>query len=161
MSDPLSITAGVIAVGGFALKASTSLHELIRSFQSQNKDARALKAEVGELSEVLESLLETVAQNPTLNLTALELPLQRCGHACDEYRKIVIKATKHSRLGDDGDSRTSVRDWIKQKYLQGDINDFKSMLAAHKATINIALANANLYSQPLTLTLRYSPLRGS
>ncbi|KAK2000210.1 hypothetical protein LX36DRAFT_709504 [Colletotrichum falcatum] len=37
-----------------------------------------------------------------------------------------------------------MRDWITQNYLQGDTNDFRSMLAAHKSTINIALANANL-----------------
>ena len=29
MADPLSITAGVLAVGGFALKSSTALHQLI------------------------------------------------------------------------------------------------------------------------------------
>ena len=140
MADPLSITASVIAVGGFTLKASSALHELIRSFQSQNKDARALKAEVGDLNMVLESLLETIASNPTLDFRALELPLQRCGHACEEYRKIIAKCTQHSS----DKSRSSVRDWITQKYLQGDINDFKAMVAAHKSTINIALANANL-----------------
>lgn len=140
MADPLSITGGVIAVGGFALKASIALHELIRSFHSQNKDARALKAEVSDLNGVLGSLLETVASNPTLDFKILELPLQRCGHACEEYRKIVEKCTQHSG----GKGRPSVRDWITQKYLQGDINDFRDMLAIYKSTINIALANANL-----------------
>lgn len=139
MADPLSITAGVLAVGGFALKSSMALHRTIRGFQSQNKDARALKTEVSDLTGVLGSLLETVSSNPTLDFKALELPLQRCGNACDEYAKIVSRCTKHS----DG-SRSSVRDWVKQKYLQGDINDFRAMLAIHKSTINIALANANL-----------------
>lgn len=140
MADPLSITASVLAIGGFALKSSTALHELIRSFQSQNRDARALKSEVGDLNVVLDSLLETVPNKPNLDFRALELPLQRCGHACEEYRKVVQKCTQHSN----DKSRSSVRDWITQKYLQGDINDFKAMLAAHKSTINIALANANL-----------------
>lgn len=140
MADPLTITTSVLAVGGFAFKASTALHELIRGFQSQNKDARALKAEVGDLTEVLGSLLETIASNPTLDFGTLKLPLQRCGHACEEYGKIIERCTQHS--GDK--SRPSVRDWVTQKYLQGDINDFKAMLAAHKSTIAIALANANL-----------------
>ena len=140
MADPLSVTASVLAVAGFALKSSLVLHATIRGFQSQNKDARALKAEVGDLSGVLESLLETVANNPTLDFKALEVPLQRCGNACDEYGKLITRCTKHSSEG----SRPSVRDWITQKYLQGDINDFKAMLATYKSTINIALANANL-----------------
>lgn len=140
MADPLSITASVLAVGGATLKSSIVLHGLIRGFHSQNKDARALRAEVSDLTEVLGSLLETIANNPTLDFTALELPLQRCGHACDEYRNIIERCTQHSSE----DSRPSVRDWITQKYLQGDINDFRAMIAVHKSTINIALANANL-----------------
>lgn len=139
MGDPLSITAGILAVAGFALKSSTALHATIRGFRSQNKDARALKTEVGDLTGVLGSLLETVSSNPNLDFKALELPLQRCGHACQEYTKVIAKCTKYS----DG-SKPSVRDWISQKYLQGDINDFRNMLAIHKSTINIALANANL-----------------
>jgi hypothetical protein len=139
MGDPLSITAGVLAVGGFALKSSMALHSIIRGFQSQNKDARALKAEISDLTGVLTSLLETISNNPTLNFQPLERPLQRCGNACEEYGKIIARCMKHSN-----DSRSSMRDWITQKYLQGDINDFRTMLAAHKSTINIALANANL-----------------
>lgn len=138
--DPLSITAGILAVGGFALKSSMALHQTIREFKTQNKDARALKAELGDLTGVLGSLLETVANNPTIDFRSLELPLQRCGHACEDYGKIIERCIKHSGDG----QRPSVRDWLTQKYLQGDINDFKEMLAAHKSTINIALANANM-----------------
>lgn len=139
MGDPLSITAGILAVGGFALKSSITLHGIIRGFQSQNKDARALKAEVNDLTAILSSLIETVSDHPTLNLEALKGPLERCGHACEEYGKIISRCVKHSDT-----PRSSVRDWITQKYLQGDINDFRTMLAAHKSTISIALANANL-----------------
>ncbi|KAH7308611.1 hypothetical protein B0I35DRAFT_442295 [Stachybotrys elegans] len=140
MADPLSVTASILAVGGFALKSSIELHKLVRGVRSQNKDARALKAELGDLTEVLSSLLETIANNPTIDFKALELPLQRCGKACEEYGKIIAECTKHSNDG----SRSSIRDWITQKYLQGDINDFKAMIAAYKSTINIALANANI-----------------
>ncbi|KAK2608986.1 hypothetical protein QQS21_002466 [Conoideocrella luteorostrata] len=132
--------ADVLGIGGSALRASMALHGTIRSFQSQNKDARALKTEVNDLTGVLESLLETVASNPTLDFKLLELPLKRCGKACEEYGAVIARCTKHS--GET--SRPSMRDWITQKYLQGDINDFRLMLAAHKSTINIALANANL-----------------
>ncbi|KAK2018049.1 hypothetical protein LZ32DRAFT_654270 [Colletotrichum eremochloae] len=138
--DPVSIGTGVLAVGSFAFTSCTTLHSLIRSLRSQNKEARALKAEVGDLAGVLSSLLETIASNPNLDFEFLQQPLRRCGQACEEYRKIIAQCTKHSN----DTSRPSVRDWITQKYLQGDINDFRAMLAAHKSTINIALANANL-----------------
>lgn len=139
MTDPLSIAAGILAVAGFALKSSMALHNTIRGFQSQNKDARALKAEISDLTGVLSSLLETISNNPTLDFQSLKCPLQRCGNACEEYGRIIARCTKHSDT-----SRSSMRDWITQKYLQGDINDFRTMLAAYKSTINIALANANL-----------------
>lgn len=140
MADPLSITTGILGVGTFAFTSCTALYGLIRSLQSQDKDARALKAEVNDLAGVLSSLVETIANNPSLDFEFLKQPLERCGHACEEYSKIIAQCTKHSSET----SRRSVRDWIKQRYLQGDINDFRSMLAAHKSTINIALANANL-----------------
>lgn len=129
----------ILTVAGLALKATTTLHDTIRGYKSQNRDARALKAEVNDLTVVLGFLLETMASNPTLDFKGLELPLERCGTACEEYTKIIKRCTKHS----DG-SRPSARDWITQKYLQGDINDFRTMLATYKSTINIALANANL-----------------
>ena len=117
-----------------------ALHGIIRGLHSQDRDVRALKAEISDLTGVLSSLLDTISANPSLNFEYLKRPLQRCGNACEEYGKIVTRCTKHSSAT----SRSSVRDWVTQKYLQGDINDFRAMLAAHKSTINIALANANL-----------------
>ncbi|KAH7014455.1 uncharacterized protein B0I36DRAFT_49904 [Microdochium trichocladiopsis] len=137
--DPLSISASIVAVGGVTLKSALGLLSVIREFRSQNKDARALKSEVNDLAAVLTSLLETITTTPQLDLRALERPLQRCGNACDEYRQLIERCMKHS-----SENSRSFRDWISQKYLQGDINDFRSMIAAHKSTINIALANANL-----------------
>jgi len=146
MADPLSITASIIAVAGLALKSSQSLHSTIRGLRSQNKDARALKAEVSDLSGVLESLLETVASHPDLDLKALILPLQRCSSACEEYENIITQCTRHSS----DTTKVSLRDWVKQRYLQGDINDFREALGIYKSTINIALANANLRIAAIT-----------
>lgn len=144
MSDPLSVTAGILAVGSFALKSSVALHGTVRDLRSQNKDARALKDELSALTGVLSSLIDTIASNPTLDFKSLELPLQRCGKACEEYGKIIEQCTKHSA----DTTRSSIRDWITQKYLQGDINDFKAMIASYKSTISIALANANMSVSP-------------
>lgn len=140
MAEPIGVASGIIALVTFALKSSVVLHETIRGFQSLEKNARALKGEVNDLAVVLESLLETVRTNPDIDFEALKIPLHRCGKSCEEYGKLIARYSKHST-----ESRPSLRDWVKQKYLQGDITDFKDMLAVYKSTINIALANANLY----------------
>lgn len=139
MADPLSIASGIVALVTFALTSSVNLYTTIRSFQSQDKKARALKTELGDITTVLESLLETVNNNPDINFEPLKAPLHRCGNACNEYGELICRFTRHSTA-----SRSSVRDWVTQKYLQGDINDFKDMLAGYKSTINIALASANM-----------------
>lgn len=139
MADPLSITTGVIALVTFALTSSVNLYTTVRDFQSQDKKVRALKNELGDLTAVLQSLLDTVTSNPDIDFAALKAPLHRCGNACKEYGELISRFTSHSTA-----SRSSVRDWITQKYLQGDINDFKEMLTGYKSTINIALANANM-----------------
>ncbi|KAM0267120.1 hypothetical protein ACHAQH_010121, partial [Verticillium albo-atrum] len=139
MADGLSIASGVVALVTFAFQSSTALYTTVRSFQSQDKTARALKTELTDLTNVLESLLETVSANPDINFDSLKLPLYRCGKTCEEYGDLIARCTKHS-----GTPRPSFRDWIGQQYLKGDISDFKEMLAGYKSTINIALANVNL-----------------
>lgn len=139
MGEPLSIASGVTALVTFALQSSVILYTTVRSFKSQNKDARALKDELSDLTNVLESLMDTITTNPSISFDNLKLPLHRCGTACEEYDKLITGCTKHST-----GSRPSIRDWITQKYLQGDITDFRTMLAGYKSTINIALANTNM-----------------
>ena len=140
MADPLSISASIIALVTFAVASSTNLYATIRAFQSQDKRVRALKSELGDLKGVLKALLETVSDNPDLDFDALKPPLHRCGNACKEYGDLISRFTERPTS-----SRSAVRHWFTEKYLQGDITDFKAMLAGYKSTINIALANANMY----------------
>lgn len=139
MSDPLSVAAGVVGLATVALSSSIKLYTMIRSLQSQNKKARALKNELTELNAVLQSLLETIQAHPDINFCALTIPLERCASACDEYAIVIGRCTAHSSA-----TKSSVRDWLTQKYLQGDVDDFHAMISTYKSTINIALANANL-----------------
>lgn len=139
MADPFSIASGVVSLTAITLQSSLALYTAVRKLQTQDKNSRALKAELNDLNQVLETLLETVSSHPEIDFKALELPLQRCSKSCEEYGELIAKCTRHST-----GSRPSLRDWFNQLYLQGDINDFKSMLGAYKSTINIAIANANL-----------------
>ncbi|KAK2688391.1 hypothetical protein QWA68_012337 [Fusarium oxysporum] len=139
MADGLSVASGVLALVTFAFQSSTVLYKTVRSFKTQDANARALKTELSDLTGVLHSLLETVTNYPDINFDSLELPLLRCGKTCEEYGKLIARCTKHSN-----GTRPSFRDWIGQQYLKGDITDFRDMLAGYKSTINIALANANI-----------------
>ncbi|UZP43473.1 hypothetical protein NXS19_011285 [Fusarium pseudograminearum] len=139
MAEAIGLASGVLTLVTFAFKSSTVLFKTVRNFKAQDANARALKSELSDLTGVLQSLLETVTNYPDIKFDSLELPLLRCGKTCEEYHKLITRCTKHS----DG-TRPSVRDWIGQQYLKGDIVDFKEMLAGYKSTINIALANANI-----------------
>lgn len=138
MSDPLSITAGVLALTLFAFNSSTGLYQLVDSFRSNQRTVRELREELEALNDVLRSLQETVASTD-IDLAALKLPLFRCGKACKDFEAIIIGCTAHST-----GTRTSFRDWAKIKYMGDDIAGFKNMLAGYKSTISIALGNANM-----------------
>ena len=140
MAAPLSAAVNTLAMASFTFKACLSLHSGVRGLRSQNKDIRNLKAELNRLTVTLKSLLDTVTDNPTVDLKALKLPLQDCGHSCEEYGTIVKQLTQ---LPSEGSGR-SLCTRAEQEYLLEDINDFRDRLAGWNSTFQIALADANL-----------------
>ena len=138
MADPLSTASGLLTLVVFAFQSSQFLYQAVASFQSNQRIVRELREELEALDGVLGSLRETVT-NTDADLTALKLPLLRCGNACNDFEAVIVKCTAHS-----GGSRTSFRDWAKLKYMGDDIVGFKNMLAGYKSTIIIALGAANM-----------------
>lgn len=138
MTDPLSVTASLVALAGFAFQSSKSLYQAVESFKSSKRAIRELKEEVESLNGVLATLSQMAAEYDA-QLTSLKLPLLRCGKTCAEFEEVIIKCTGHS----DG-QRTSFRDWAKLQYRGGDISDLKTTLAGYKSTINIAIGGATL-----------------
>jgi len=138
MAEPIGIASGLLTLAAFAIQSSRSLYGAIRSFQNNHRTIRELREELEALSGVLDSLCETAAKNDA-DLTALKLPLFRCGRACGDFETVITKFTAHS-----SDVKTSFRDWAKLKYMGDDITGFKNMLAGYKSTISIALADINL-----------------
>lgn len=138
MADPLSVTAGLVGLVGFAFQASKSLYQVIESFKSSKRAVRELREEVESLNGVLATLSQMAIEYDA-QLTALKLPLLRCGKTCAEFEGILRKCAGHS----DG-QRTSFRDWAKLQYRGGDIGDLKTTLAGYKSTINIAIGGATL-----------------
>jgi hypothetical protein len=139
MADPISLASGLLAIVIFAHKSCLTLHTTIQSFKTHPKRVRDLVEELEALIGVLESLTDTIGSDTDVNLSALDLPLRRCGTACDEFLQELQKCCARS-----GGDKKSFRDWAKLKYMGDDINDFKDSLAAYKSTITIALTDVQL-----------------
>ena len=139
MAEPVSLASGLLALATFAFQSSITLYETVRSFQSHPKRVRDLIEELEALSGVLGPLTDIVNATTDIDLSALDLPLLRCGNACKEFEQEITKCSSRS-----GGSRTSFRDWAKLRYMRDDIDGFRHLLAGYKSTIIIALTDANL-----------------
>ena len=139
MADPLSVVSGLLAVVTATIQSSKVLYQTVQSFRDHPRSVRQLKDELDALAGVLHCLEDSAGREPSI-LIPLRLPLERCTEACADFRKLIVRCTRHS--GEEG--TTSFRDWARLRYMDNDINGFTAMLAGYKATIAIALADANL-----------------
>jgi hypothetical protein len=139
MAEPIGLAAGLLALAGFAFQASVTLYNTVQSFKFRPKQLCDLKEELEALSGILGSLTETVSATTDLDLSALDLPLLRCGNACKEFEQEILRCSSRS-----GGNRTSFRDWAKLRYMGDNIDGFRQLLAGYKSTINLALTDANL-----------------
>lgn len=139
MAEPIGVASGLVALATVAFHASVALYETVNSYNSHQQRVRDLVEETSALSGVLGSLSETIGASADLDLSALEIPLRRCGKACNEFEQEIKKCSLRS-----GGSRTSFRDWAKLRYMGEDIDGFRRVLNGYKLTITIALSDANL-----------------
>lgn len=139
MAEPVGLVSGLLTLATFAFQASVSLYETISSYNSHQQRVRDLVEEASSLSVVLGSLTQTIAASADLDLSALEIPLRRCGKACNEFEEEIKRCSSRS-----GNSRTSFRDWARLRYMGEDIDGFRRVLSGYKLTISIALSDANL-----------------
>ncbi|CZR62675.1 uncharacterized protein PAC_12572 [Phialocephala subalpina] len=145
MAEAIGLASGLLTLAGFAFQSSITLYQTVQSFRFHPKQLRDLKEELEALSGVLTSLTETVSAATDVDLSALGLPLLRCGNACKEFEQEILKCSSRS-----GGSRTSFRDWAKLRYMGDNIDGFRQLLAGYKSTINIALTDANLRKSSVT-----------
>lgn len=139
MAEAIGMASGLLTLTAFAFKSSVALYNTVQSFNSHQKRVIDLLEELQGLTGILGPLNERVRATTDAELSALDLPLQRCGNACKEFEEILLKCQSRS-----GGSRTSFRDWAKLKYMGEDIDGFRRHLSGYKLTINIALTDANL-----------------
>ena len=139
MAEPISLASGLAGLAMFAFQSSVALYETVNSYHSHQQRVCDLAEETSALSGVLGSLTETISASNGLDLSALEIPLRRCGKACEEFRQDIQKCSLRS-----GGSRASFRDWARLRYMGEDIDGFRRLLSGYKMTITIALSDANL-----------------
>ena len=136
MAEAIGLASGLVALATFAFRSGIGLYQTIQSLQNHPKNVRDLCEELETLNNVLGSLADTVGATTDVDLSALELPLLRCGNACKEFEQQLLKLS--------GGNQKSFRSWAKLRYLGDGIDDFKQMLAGYKSTVIIALTDANL-----------------
>ncbi|WPH00600.1 Hypothetical protein R9X50_00343000 [Acrodontium crateriforme] len=146
MAEIIGVTSGIVALVSFGMSASITLHNTIQSIRNHTKNVRELRNELEALRDVLQHLKTSVDADISADVTVLELPLYRCGTACNEFNALVLKCT-----GNSTETRSSFRDWAKLQYMGNDINGFKNALAGYKSTIQIALGGINLRTSVVSL----------
>ncbi len=135
MADPLSITASSLAIITAAVKSTQSLYETIKRFKGCDKTLRRLQDEVGDLTNILNSLEQlTNAEDPMLKL--LQGPIKRCSQICLEFEQSMIAFSGKSQLG--------VRDWAKLEFMRGTINEFIDTVMSYESTISVGLGTITM-----------------
>lgn len=143
MAEAIGVASGVAGLCTAALQAGTALYNTIKSYQSHQQSVLDLLDENGALNGVLESLHGTLASASDLDLSSLEIPLTRCGITCHEFAQEIEAMSSLS-----GGSVARIRGWARLRYMGEDIDSFRRLLSGYKATITMALADANLYVAP-------------
>ena len=138
MAEAVGLASGILTLTTFALQSSKTLYESFASFKNQPRSVRELKEELDALTDILNSLNITL-NDPDIDLAILKSPLLRCGQACKEFAGIVARCAKSSEK-----DSPSFRGWVMLTYREKDIGGFRSLIAAYKSTIAIALADANM-----------------
>lgn len=139
MAGTVSLDSGLLKQLSFALQSGIKLYKAVQSFQTQSHSTLSLLEELDDLNGILNSFTEAIGAPTDVELSALRLPLLRCGNACTEFEEEVLKYLSRS-----GGNLTNFQDWANLRYMGDDIYGFRQLLDRYKSTINIARIDANL-----------------
>ena len=141
MTDPLSVTAGIIAVAGLAYSSSKALYELISTIQDAPQVFQELNQYIAALSQTLEALKTNLdgrgtrlSESQIACLQEAKPTLKGCDLACKDFKTKMEGLTIHSH-----DGRRSFRDSIKLHFQNKSIADFRMRLAGWKESLALTL----------------------
>jgi hypothetical protein len=139
MAGTVNLDSVLLRQLSFALQSGIKLYKTVECTQTQSQSALSLLEELDDLNGILSSFAEAIGVSADVEFYALRLPLQRCGNACTEFEKEVLKCLSRS-----GGNSTNFQAWANLRYMGDDILGFRQLLARYKSTINIARIDASL-----------------
>jgi hypothetical protein len=141
MADPLSVTAGVIAVAGLAYSSSKALYELISTIRDAPQEFQDLNQYIEALSQILKALKTNLdgrgarlSESQIACLQDARPTLEGCDLACKEFKTKIERLATHSQ-----DGRRSFRDSVKLNFQNKSIADFRTRVANWKESLALAL----------------------
>jgi archaellum component FlaC len=136
--DPFSLVIGTLTLVQLCIKSSALLYDAVNSIKTKNQEIKLFVAEIKSLIDVLQALEQNVEKDAN-TFGSLNCVLEQCQYACDNLNKAVAKASGDSKQQFEG-----IKIWIRLKRHEGDIEAFKKLIDSYKATLTIAIADANL-----------------
>ncbi|KIX10436.1 uncharacterized protein Z518_01518 [Rhinocladiella mackenziei CBS 650.93] len=146
MAEAIGAVSGVSALVTATLQGSIILLNTIKSYKGHQTRVLDFLDGLVALTQVLSKLDETIKAVRDVDFSMLEIPLQQCDHTCKALHEELLKCLSRSN-----DTHTSFRDWLRLKYMGEDIDGIRRLLAEHKMTIQIALADAHLRESSATV----------
>ncbi|KAF4448698.1 hypothetical protein F53441_7952 [Fusarium austroafricanum] len=145
--DPLSVTAGVIAVAGLAYNSGKALYDLIETYRHSTHIFDELISDIEGLNSALSSLRSIGGQDRGASFSQKQCQcLEKVGPAmrnCSEgYEAFKIKVTKLIS----NSTPKHKRDKFMLHFKINDIAAFKIRLNGYKSTLTIALLVVSLES---------------
>lgn len=146
--EPLSITAGVIAVTGLAYKSCKLLRSVIKGLQNAPETLKGLHNALEAFENVTKSLQRdldglddsTFSSDQKESLRALEPIMRYCNAECNAFAARLAELTSHSYP-----DHINLVDRLRLKFNDGDIHVLKENLAQCQRTLNDVLTFTNLY----------------
>ena len=137
--DPLSVTAACAGILGSLADFSLQINSFVRAVRNARRDMDAVSREISSLSLCLETLHDdcsgnTVEYPPQLKQSLVVL-LKNCDTVAKDMDK-VLSSTLKSKLGASVSWSTSG---------SSEMDKLRVRLAAHKASIEIALEMVSMY----------------
>ena len=148
MGDPLSVTAGIIAVAGLAYSSAKTLKETISSFLNAPEVLRDLGKDLGIFQTLLQALQQPLDGVPNTDLSNdqkacfenLKPALSACTEMCDRFASKLSRLTSHSQT-----DKVGWWDRARLHFNEKDVALLKSDLEKHKQTVDVAIGVATLY----------------
>jgi len=148
MTDPLSVTASIIAVAGLAYSSSKALYEIIPTIRDAPQVFQNLNQSIAALSQILNALKTNLdgrgarlSESQIACLQEAKPTLEGCDLACKDFKTMMEGLTAHSQ-----DGRRSFRDSIKLNFQNKRIADFRMRVVDWKESLALALDVALLTS---------------